>query len=114
MPRPGHPLLLQNWHASEHGWQVWQECRESLWAAKRQKLVELARLFHSITIIFYSIPFKYVLLFFCTLHSQVEHYEWQAMNDSQLEEDSLQHRFEEYQSQVFDIDDSWRWADTQA
>lgn len=105
MPRPGQPTLLQSCKASEHGWQVWQEGRESLWAAKRQKLVEMARLFHSNSIYCY---------FFCTQHSQAEHYEWQALNDAQLQEDSLQYRFEEYQSQVFDIDDSWRWADTQA
>jgi hypothetical protein len=65
----------------------------------------MARLFHSNSIYCY---------FFCTQHSQAEHYEWQALNDAQLQEDSLQYRFEEYQSQVFDINDSWRWADTQA
>ena len=84
MPRPGQPTLLQSCKASEHGWQVWQEGRESLWAAKRQKLVEMARLFHSNSIYCY---------FFCTQHSQAEHYEWQALNDAQLQEDSLQYRF---------------------
>lgn len=35
-------------------------------------------------------------------------------SDAQPQEDSIADRFEEYQSQIFDIDDSWQWADTQA